>query len=401
MPDDSQAFSVVFFNQSLLSVFLDLAEETARRMGPVLLHTGTEIKHAPRGVTVWQAPRYDNSSLRSRARTWSLYVSDAARASTRVRVPRGARPPVAFLASNPPMLPALGYALSRTRGWPYVVQVLDIYPDVLTRRGMVTTSHPVARAWSMQNRLVYARASSVVTLGERMADVLDPYMPPGRRAEVIPTWASVDEVVPREKGDNWFAKEHGLVDELVVMYSGNLGLTHNLGALFDAARELEGDAAKPAVHVVMIGNAARMLENDPSLKDRPNVTFLPFQPAAVVPFSLSSGDVAVVTLGREAGGLSMPSKTYFAMAAGSALLGVGYGGDDIERLIEKHRCGLYVRGDDPRAVAAAVRRFRDEPAFLAECKRNARRAAESDFSARSCIAHYLELFEHAAGSVVP
>lgn len=389
-------FAAVFFNQSLSKIFLDLAEETARRMGPVLVHTGTELARVPSGVTVWKAHPYDNRSLRSRARTWSLYLRDATRDALRLRVRPGETPPVLFLASNPPMLPALGYALHRARGWPYVVQVLDIYPDVLTRRGMISAKHPLARAWSLLNRAVYAHASAVTTLGEQMATVLEQYTPHDVRATVVPTWVDPREVTPRDKRDNWFAQEHGLVDPLVVLYSGNLGLTHDLSALFTAARTIAHEpGASRAVRVLVIGNATRMLEDDPSLKSQDFLTFLPLQPSEVVPYSMSAGDVGVVTLGRDAAGLSMPSKTYFLMAAGCAILGLGHGGDDIEQVITRHQCGLYVRGDDMEAVANAVRRFRDDPAFLAQCKRNARLAAETEFSSRRCIDRSIELFERA------
>lgn len=386
-------YAAVFFNQSIAGMFVDLAGETAKAMGPVLVHTGTKLKSVPRGVTVWTAPAYDNSSLKSRARTWAAYMARATVDAARIRGEK----PVVFLASNPPMLPALGLALNLVRGWPYVVQVLDVYPDVLVSQGLVGENNPGVHAFGALDRAVYARAHAVTTLGPVMAETLAKYMPAGVNAQVFRTWTDVGAMTPRPKEENWFAKEHGLVEPLVVMYSGNLGLTHDLGGLFEAARLLEGEEAegKRAVRLLVVGNAERLKEQDPSLAQRKSVRFLPFQPEEVVPYSLSAADVGVVALGKGIAGISMPSKTYPLMAAGCAVLGVGFGGDDVQRVIEEHRCGLYARADRPEEIAAAIRRFREDPEFLGECKRNARAAAERHFDALTCIGRHVGLFREA------
>ena len=111
-----------------------------------------------------------------------------------------------------------------------------------------------------------------------------------------------------------------------------------------------------------------------------NVTLLPFQPEEVLPYSLATGDVAVVSLDRGVEGLSMPSKTYYAMAAGSAVAGISVTPSDLQRVIERHRCGFNVEPGDVRGFVAGIMRFLEDPQYLDSCRRNARLAAEQHCS---------------------
>ena len=39
--------------------------------------------------------------------------------------------------------------------------------------------------------------------------------------------------------ENWFVKKHGLMDKKVIVYSGNMGHTHDLMTLMQTAKELQ------------------------------------------------------------------------------------------------------------------------------------------------------------------
>ncbi len=101
---------------------------------------------------------------------------------------------------------------------------------------------------------------------------------------------------------------------------GNLGMVHDLTVLPAVAAQLQ---AYPDVHFVVIGEGAgrKALEAQCARLDLSNLTFLPFQPESALPFSLAMADIGLVALAKGAEGVSMPSKTYYMMAAGSALLG--------------------------------------------------------------------------------
>jgi glycosyltransferase involved in cell wall biosynthesis len=209
-----------------------------------------------------------------------------------------------------------------------------------------------------------------------------------KQVELIPSWVHPEEIRPIPKQENPFAKEHGFDRGLNVLYSGNLGLTHDISGLFVAAKRMESDTS---LRFVLIGGGSRRRELLKLAEGVKNAHVLPFQPAEKVPLAMASGDVGLVALGKGAEGVSMPSKAYYMMSAGCALLGLSHGRNDITRLIDTYACGINVSPDDVDGIQGAIQRFRDDHDFLASCKRNSRKAAEGPFSANRCVPRYLEL----------
>jgi colanic acid biosynthesis glycosyl transferase WcaI len=382
---------VLLFGQALVPDTAELAKRCANELGQTWVFTDAsfDLGEPFEALQRFDAPSYDNSSLGTRVRTWMAYMRAAMRFSKTVK---GA--PVVFMNSNPPMLALVGYLGARFRGHRYVVRVLDVYPDVMIQRGMFGPRHPISILWRAFNRMVYSRASAVVTLGEVMAERLTPYMRDPSRLHVIPTSVNTASIAPRPKSDNWFAKEHGLTEQLVILYSGNYGVSHDLSGLIEAMGTLSEDSG---VTVLFIGGAERAEELKEAAARHPGVgRYLPFQPAETLPYSMTSGDIAVVTLGKGTEGISMPSKCYYMMAAGCAILGLSEGDNDLKRLIDRYDCGVNLSCSDSDGIAAAIQRLRHDPETLSRYQRNARRAAEEVFDTHIVTEQHFALLRELA-----
>ena len=169
---------------------------------------------------------------------------------------------------------------------------------------------------------------------------------------VIPTWVDAEFIRPMNKAENPLIRRHGLEGRFVVMYCGNFGATHDLTSLIDAA-ELLLDC--PDVFFVLIGGGTRVREVTASVAQRKlrNLALLPFQSSEHLPYWLAAADCAVVCLDEAFVGVSMPSKTYFAMAAGSALVAVSPPGTDLAAVVQAAGCGIHVPPRNAKALADA------------------------------------------------
>lgn len=58
------------------------------------------------------------------------------------------------------------------------------------------------------------------------------------KIKVIYNWVHTEHIKPIEKIDNIFLKEHHLEDKFIVLYSGNMGMTHDIDILVDVAKNL-------------------------------------------------------------------------------------------------------------------------------------------------------------------
>ncbi|WP_411870141.1 glycosyltransferase [Vulcanococcus limneticus] len=251
-----------------------------------------------------------------------------------------------LVVSNPPLAPLLAPLARR----PYALLLYDLYPQVLAQ---LQPRHPLlrwllaqlVRLWQRANRVALARAERVFTLSEAMAAELRPAFvsEAGWRSKVvvIPPWADTTQLHPIPPVANPFRRQHGLDGRLLVSYSGNLGLTHPLEPLLEAAAQLNG-----AVQVLVIGTGpkrraleqlARQLQLSPQA-----LRFLDPLPLEQLPLSSAAADLAVVALDGPAASASLPSKTFTALACGTPLLALAPRDSALAALVRQHGCGVVV-----------------------------------------------------------
>jgi len=79
------------------------------------------------------------------------------------------------------------------------------------------------------------------------------------------------------------------------------------------------------------------------------------------------------------------------MSAGCALVSLSRGHNDLSSYyytIQRAACGLTVECGDADGLEVALRRFLDQPEFLAQCRANAHSAAEVYYSSEVCLHQY-------------
>ncbi len=121
-----------------------------------------------------------------------------------------------------------------------------------------------------------------------------------------------------------------------------------------------------------IGEGAKKAKIEGVARGCRNVRFLPFRPAAEVPYVMAAGDLHVVTVKRGLEGVVVPSKVYDILAAGRPLLAVATDKTEVARFAERDGCGVAADPDDPAAVAEAVRSVHGRPRNA--CAQMSRRA---------------------------
>lgn len=338
----------------------------------------------PPPFAVRRAAALVKASSWKRLWAWGRFTLQAMAAAVRRR-----RWPM-LVVSNPPWTMLAMPLLRRLTGLRYVLLVYDIYPDVMERMGTLRPGGLLSRLWRRLSRRAILRSRATVTLGDRMARTLRGHLRPGDRAaiEIIPNWADTDFIRPLPKADNPFAREHGLADKFVVLYSGAFGATHDTASIV-AAAEMLADLGD--VRFVLIGGGTRQREVAELVarKALPNLVLLPLQPRSMLPFSLTSADCAIVCLDEGYEGVSVPSKTYHALAAGSALLAVSPPDTELTQLVEQHGCGVHILPRRPQELASAIRRLHADPALLASYRAAARAAAEGQYSRRVLTQRWL------------
>ncbi|MFC6757176.1 MULTISPECIES: glycosyltransferase family 4 protein [Haloarcula] len=303
----------------------------------------------------------------------------------------GRRPgDVLLLPTAPTFLPLASWPL-RLRGYQPVPIVMDLYPAMAVELGYLSPGSRVADVWEWLNRRAYRRAVETVTIGDSMADELR-----NRYGDipvtVIHNWEDGEFITPMDKSENDFAREHGFGEVFTILYSGNLGQHHDLESLVEAADKLEGEGVDD-FEFVFIGEGGKKSELQARSKrlDLDSVRFLPYQPFDKLPQSLTSADVAVVTMAKGVEGLCVSSKLYSALASGQAVLAITTPDTEVARVVKRTGCGIHVEPDNPEAVAEAVRKLKSDAAAVDRMGTRAREVFESEFEQEVAIDAYERL----------
>jgi glycosyltransferase involved in cell wall biosynthesis len=278
----------------------------------------------------------------------------------------------------------LAWALGKLQQRPFALLEWDIYPQILSPMGLAGRRNPLYQLWYQGHGAALRSARRIVTISNGMAAALQAMAKETLlQMDVIPNWVDTDWIRPRARADNAFAMEQGFGDKLVVMYSGNLGATHALETVVETAVLLRDE---PDICFVCIGEGSKrpLIEEAIASGKAPTLRLLDRQPVERLPETLASADIGIVTLAEGYESLSMPSKTYGVLAAGSALLGISHQPNDLQCLIETAVCGANFAPSEAAEIADWLRRMNRERASLRQMQERARETAISQFSQDQC-----------------
>lgn len=219
-----------------------------------------------------------------------------------------------FITSNPPTLAFLPL-FCRNK---YSVIIYDVYPDGLVAGGFISETSCVNRLWKKQNIRYYKKACNIYTLTESMAETISQYVP-RERVKVIAPWSLFSGNSKVKKEENVFIKKYDLANFFLVMYSGNIGLGHNVESLIEVARLLQN---VNDIKFAIIGDGwnKALIEKRISDYGLGNCLLLPFQPSDMFRYSLPAADIGVVSVSSAGSKVCAPSKTYNLISIGIPLL---------------------------------------------------------------------------------
>jgi len=280
----------------------------------------------------------------------------------------GPRPDLILTLTTPPSLSVIGSLLKTVFRARHFIWEMDLYPDIA-----VDLDVPHPRSWF--TRLMGAsfdearrRADGIIVLGEDMKARLIARGIPEHKIHVAENWADGREIVPLPFPSG----------PLVIHYSGNLGLAHDIETIMGALVHFAGD---PRVRFTFAGGGPRRAHLESFCRDRNlrNVAFEPYSSRAALGQSLGSGHIGLVTQLPETCGSVVPSKTYGIMAAGRPVLCIGPRGATPAAIIQKHRCGWQIDPGDVPALIALFEHLSENRSLIRETRARARQAFDQNY----------------------
>jgi colanic acid biosynthesis glycosyl transferase WcaI len=300
------------------------------------------------------------------------------------------RQEIVMVVSPPLTSGVVGWILGRLKRAKTIYNVQELYPDTFIEVGSMRRDSTTARILYAIERFVYRSFDVLTPISESFAQTIREKGVSPARIHVIPNFADTRALSPRAKA-NPFSQEHGLIDEFVILYAGNIGMTQSFETLMEVARRMSGEAG---IRFLIVGDGVRRkyVEEMVAARQLTNVTLLPYQPSSAVPDIYASADIGLVPLMAGTAKTTLPSKLYTIMASGRAVLVAVDADSDIVQTVKDAKAGLIAIPDDVNSLEQAIRRAYAEREQLSIWGENGHQYVEAHFS-RDAITHrYHELF---------
>jgi glycosyltransferase involved in cell wall biosynthesis len=285
--------------------------------------------------------------------------------------------------TDPPLLVVAGRILATIKRSRHIHWCQDLYPDLLPMVGLDMSDRSMRFFKALSSRAM-RKCDKVVVIGRCMAKKLTHSgLRPGL-ISVIPNWPDYELLGPvakkkRIRGIQRSGKKPRRMktaddvdgaksypdlhkDEVEtkfrVLYSGNLGRVHPLKTVLDAAEILNNDC--PDIEFVFCGGGPSFdyLAAERAKRGLENVRLLSYQPARKLKSLMESGDIHLISMKHEVGGLLVPCKLYSALAVERPCILVGPEDSEVARIIGDFHAGAVVPQSDARKLAETIREYR-------------------------------------------
>ena len=384
---------ILFLNQMAGPLFRELAEDLSAKMPKIsTLFTGhadtLAIGSSNKKLNIYKAPPYNKRSKLFRLLSWINYSLFAF-----WKMLMADKNTIIFITSNPPLLNFFALLVSLIKRTRYIVLVYDMHVDVLVRRSFLAKDSFIVKFWRLINKKVWNRAFAVYTIGSVMAENLSKQFNVKKtnlaRIGVVYPWVDTERIKPILKNHNPLSSTLGQKDKITVLYSGNMGISHDIDSILNAAKILKNQIN---ISFLLIGEGAKWKEAVEFKKENNlnNLQVLPFQPEDKLPFTLSLADIALVSLDEGAEGFMVPSKMFYYMSAGAAVIGVCKGINDVSNIILKSNCGITIEPKKPKELANIIKVLAEDKKKLKNFKINSRQSAVLNFSRKKCSSKLIQ-----------
>lgn len=307
--------------------------------------------------------------------------------------------PNLVIVVEPPVMTAPGAwlcaRLSGARSW---LHIQDFEIDAAFDLGIAKAIWAKKVLYTMESWLI-RRFDKVSTISNKMLQRLEQKGVIEDRRELLPNWVDTDMIRPIAV-KNQMRSKLGLQDEqIVLLYSGNMGEKQGLDIVIEAAKRL---AFNRRIQFVLCGDGAVKNRIQKMAEGLSNVRFIPLQPLSAFNETMNLADIHLLPQRADVEDLVMPSKLTSMLASGKPVIATVRPGTEIAGIIE--HAGVITAPGDVEQLVEAITALAIHSDWRLMLGINARNIAECDLNRdrilRKVFQHYVSPSQPVSGVVL-
>lgn len=290
------------------------------------------------------------------------------------------------LSINPPFhISVLPYIYSKFKKTIWVTHIQDLQIDAAKDLNMLGEGRVLKLMFRLELFLL-KKSTYISTLTDGMKNrVLDKGILENK-VIMLPNWVDVDKIKILNKQDSLREKFDIPMDDVVILYSGNIGKKQGLDILIDVAMQYKNT---DNIHFLIVGSGVELDNLKKSVCDNGlnNVKFYPLQPYDLLPSLLATADLHLVLQRKGASDLVMPSKLTGILAAGGCAIVSAEMGTSLHSIIAENNIGFVCEPESSVALKNTIDKALASD--ISEIKLRARRYAEENLCQDNIMKSFL------------
>lgn len=357
------------------------------RLAPTDHHNGVEIRR------VWTTG-FDRTSLAGRALDFLTFYLFASLTLIKI-IHRG---DIVVAKTDPPLIQVFAWFAIWIKRGRLVNWCQDLFPEVVYAVAEQRNKGALATALHRLRNFALRHSEMNITISNEMSKTLIAQGLDKSRVQVIRNWCDT-AIAPISIGANALRQNWRLKDHVVLGYSGNLGRAHIPDKMHLLINEL-ADIASLRFLFVGSGHGMKWLEQQCRREGHNHVIFKPYQPRESLSLSLSVPDIHLISLRSGCQNFIAPSKYYGILAAGRPIAFLGDRDCELAEEIEQSRFGTILDVSHAQTWRNQILGLIQNKAELTAMGANARRAYETQFTARNSLDAWSRVIDHIPASEI-
>jgi glycosyltransferase involved in cell wall biosynthesis len=183
-----------------------------------------------------------------------------------------------------------------------------------------------------------------------------------------------------------------VAERFVVLYAGNMGITHSIESLAKAANILQSN---PNIYFVFVGFGAKRkwLEDYVILNKIKNISIINPYPRSELIVVLNACDVALISFVPGMAGVSVPSRMYNQMAAGKPIIAVADDSSELAEVVREEKIGWIVKPGNVKDLIHTIQLAADNRKLCAQMGARAAMVAKNKYTLNQTVQAYQRLFK--------
>ncbi len=303
-----------------------------------------------------------------------------------------------YATSTPLTVGFLAMRLKKSKGWKYVFEVRDLWPEFPIQIGAIKNKMAIKYLRGLERR-IYKNSEFVVALSPGMQDGVIAAGMPIEKTAMIPNMSKPDKFYPHEPNQEIVRGFNLNLSAFNVIHFGSMGRANGLEYIIEAARILQERGIDDVCFWFMGRGATepkcRKLMEQYGLC---NVRFLGFHNMSIVSEIVNCSSASITTfLNLPILATNSPNKLFDSLSAGKPIIVNSAGWT--KTMVEEGDCGFYVNPEDPSDLADKLVEVKDNKQLLRRWGENARKLSIEKYDKGILTAQVADVLERVYNSM--